>query len=611
MMKCRLSPALVLFAIVLLSTLSEAQTTKSYWVDPNSGSDSNPGTQKAPFQHIGFAWSVAQANNVSNIATTVNLNAGTYRESVAMNNQQGSTSALITFQPSSGASGKVIWSGGTLYTGWTAYSGNKSIYTHSWTNNYPLCMALSGCSAYLQQDILLHQEMVTVNGSAMTQVLSLAQVLYPGMFYVDNTNELIYVWPPAATKMSTATVDIPTESSLLTINSVSNLVFDGIIFQYANSCRASAAVQVSGASSYITFDSDTFQWNNGQGLAISNPATNITVEDSVSSYNGDSGFEATQTLDDQWLNNIVEENNWRGAQAGYYACNVSGQHNFLTHGDTMTNQTVAWNQGYGIHWDTDNRNVTVTGLVTAGNILSGVFLEKDEGPITFSDSYVCDHTSSLSLGGFNLRNSGYDSNFKAVNPGISLTNSYIYNNNSAEIVVQGQAGGIEVTDWQTGAVYNLITGNLTNTGNNIEGVGTGQELFTDLNLGGSDWTDFQTTLISSKNDWWNASNTTTPFMVPVPATGTFIDFATWQTDTEQDLIGSTFAAPAGDPFAKCDAVVPAAPDYWVTVDNNSVTADPAGLGGLQPHLHIARRLRGNGESLDRRHHRGEGALGQF
>jgi hypothetical protein len=570
----RLGATLLLLAVTLSPTLGKAVGTLSYWVNPSTGSDSNAGTEAAPFQHIGYAWSVAQANNLNNQATTVNLEAGAYRESVTMNSKKGATTALVTFQPASGASGQVIWSGGTLYTGWAVYSGNTSIYTHSWTQDYPLCAQVPGCSQYLQQAIMLHQEMVTVNGNALTQVLSLAQMLYPGMFYVDNATSLIYVWPPSGTNMAKATIDIPTKSSLLTINGVSNLVFDGIIFQYANSCRSSAAVQLNGDSSSITFDSDTFQWNNGQGLAISNPATNITVENSVSNYNGDSGFQSAQTLSLQWISNLAEENNWRGAQAGYYGCNVAGQHVWLAHGDTVTNDTIAWNQAYGIHWDTDNRNITVTGLISADNLLSGVAIETNEGPLNLSESYICNQTSTLSGGGLVLRNSGYDSNFNAVTPGVSLTNSYLYNNYSADITVTGQAGGIEITDWQTGKAYNLITGNYTNTGNTIEGVGSSQQVFGDVFLNGSDWTDFQTTLISNNNLWWNASNTTTPFAIPVPATGTTIDFAAWQTDTGQDLTGSTFSAPAGDPFATCNSVTVPAANYWLTVDNNSVTIDP-------------------------------------
>jgi hypothetical protein len=191
-----------------------------------------------------------------------------------------------------------------------------------------------------------------------------------------------------------------------------------------------------------------------------------------------------------------------------------------------------------------------------------------------SGSYICNQTSSLSGGGLVLRNSGYDSNSNAATPGVSLTNSYLYNNYSGEIVLTGQAGGIPISDWQTGQAYNLITGNYTNTGNTIEGVGSGQQVFGDFSLNGSDWTDFQTTLISNHNDWWNADNSSTAFVVPVPALGTSTDFPTWQADTGQDLTGSTFSAPPGDPFATCNSVTAPATDYWLTVDNNSLIVDP-------------------------------------
>jgi hypothetical protein len=226
--------------------------------------------------------------------------------------------------------------------------------------------------------------------------------------------------------------------------------------------------------------------------------------------------------------------------------------------------------------------------MAADNVLSGVFLEKDEGPISISSSYVCNQTSNRSAGGFTLRNSGYDTNFKAVTPGVSLTNSYIYNNNPTQIDVEGMAGGLTISDWETGKSYNLVTGNFTNTGNTIQGVGSGQTLLSDTYLNGSDWTDFQTTMFSGSNDWWNGDNTSGPFGVPVPNLGTSADLLTWQVDTLQDLT-SIFAAPSGTPFSACTSIT--APvkkgkkylkntagiaDFWLGVDNNSVSTDLTG-----------------------------------
>ena len=49
------------------------------------------------------------------------------------------------------------------------------------------------------------------------------------------------------------------------------------------------------------------------------------------------------------------------------------------------------------------------------------------------------------------------------------TKSVLLNNLPAQIMVIGQAGGIEVTNWETGITTNLITQNFTNTSNIIQG----------------------------------------------------------------------------------------------------------------------------------------------
>ncbi len=44
-----------------------------------------------------------------------------------------------------------------------------------------------------------------------------------GTFYVDESANLLYVWPPSGTDMSTATVEAGTESTLFTINNKSEI----------------------------------------------------------------------------------------------------------------------------------------------------------------------------------------------------------------------------------------------------------------------------------------------------------------------------------------------------------------------------------------------------
>ena len=541
------------------ANINEGLETAFLYVDTVKGSDSNPGTQSQPFKTIGKGASVAESNNQSGIGTRVTINPGTYRENISLNHNSKDTTMPITFEAAT--NGTVIVSGATVYTGWAKYSQNNSIYTNGWLNQWGTCGQLTSCP--FQQEIMMRKEMVAVNGTVLTQVMSVAQ-MKTGTFYVDEQGAQIYVWPPSGTTMSSATVEVASNPTLFNIQEKSDIVVRGLTFQYANSCRSSASVQVLGSSTNILFDSDTFQWNNGQGLSISNPTTYFTVENSSSLHNGDSGFQEAQTKYGLWQSDTTSYNNWRGAQAGYYACNTGGLHAWGAHNDTINGLTISFNEAYGVHWDTDNANISTTGVNSTSNLMSGVFLEKDEGPVTFASSYMCNQTSSLNVGGLVLRNS----------EDVSLTNSVLMNNAPAQIIVIGVKGGISVKNWETGVSKTLFTENFTNTSNTIQGNTSSQQVFRDSYLTGSDWTDFQSTLSSSNNTWWNSSNSTTPFTVASPKAGTQDDFSGWKSTTGQDS-SSSFKAPSGSAGSACNLTA-AGTDFWFTIDNALLTVKPGG-----------------------------------
>jgi hypothetical protein len=535
------------------ANVNEGLETAFLFVDAVNGSDSNPGTQSKPFKTISKAASVAQSNNQSGIGTRVTINPGTYRESISLKHSTRDTSLPMTFQAAT--NGTVVVSGGVLYKAWAQY--NSNIYSNGWLHQWGTCPQLLG-SCPFQASIMMRREMVAVNGAVLTQVMSIGQ-MQAGTFYVNEQAAQIYVWPPSGTNMGTAAVEIATNPTLLTVQQKSNIVIRGLTFQYANSCRGNAAAQVLGASSNILFDSDTFRWNNGQGLSISNPVTYFTVQNTASQHNGDSGFHEAHTNHGLWKSSNTSYNNWRGAQAGYYACNTSGLHAWGPHNDTIDGLTISFNQTYGVHWDTDNANISGNGLNVTGNLLSGAFLEKDEGPITLSGSYVCNQNSGMAIGGLVLRNS----------ENVSVSSSVLMNNSPSQIIVIGQPGGITVKNWETGVSKNLITQNFTNSSNTIQGNNTGQLLLKDSYLDGADWSSFQNTLSSSKNIWWNAANSKSVFVVPTPHQGTQYSFTGWQGATGEDSTSSFKAPPSGVGNA-CN-LKPAGTDFWLTVDNNALT----------------------------------------
>jgi hypothetical protein len=540
------------------AAVNENLETAFLFVDAAKGSDSNPGTQAQPLKTISAASAIANANNYHAIGTHISINPGIYRETVSIFGNQYNTPAPITFE---GSGANVIVSGSIPYTNWQTYSGNASIYTTAWPNNWGTCAPNQDGTSPFEQEIVLRREMIFVNGVMLTQVLSIGQ-MKPGTFFVGESANLVYVWPAAGIDMSTADVEVATLPELLHVVNRNNLVFRGLSFVHANSCRDTNAVYIAGNSKNILFEGDSFRWNNAVGIHFFSPVTNFTVQNSNASHNGQSGMMSVQTKFGLWQSVTTSFNNWRGAQGAYYYWNSGGMHFFSDHQHTINGATIAYNQTHGIHFDTDNANITATNVLTAQNLAIGIAVEKSEGPVAISSSTFCSNNLGVKLNylyqsGLVLRNSEL----------VTLTNSNFYNNQVSQISVIGQKGGIEITNWETGLTKNLLTQNFTHTGNTLEAVGS-QQVFSDSYLGGTDWTLFQTTLNSNKNTWWNGT-TSTAFVVPVSQ---IHPFSGWQTVTGQDSL-SNWSKPA-DQTAACAAT--SAADYWLLVDNPGQTLSAAG-----------------------------------
>jgi hypothetical protein len=563
-----LSVSLLLFPSEGFSqaNINESLETSFLYVNTLTGSDSNPGTQQLPLKTIGAAATLAVKANHQNIGTRVIISPGVYRESVTMIRTGSDTSLPITFQAAQ--NGTVFVSGAVQYTGWQTDSKNSAIYLNSWPNQWGLCPPLSGGGRWsspgpLQQDIVLRQEMIFVNGIPLTQVLTLGQ-MQPGTFYVNVQAALVYVWPAAGTDMNSTDVEVGTLPSLFNLEGKSNIVVRGLTFEYANSCRENFAVSVAGDSTNVLFDTDNLLWNNATGFFVGDAGTsNFTVQNTVSSHNGQDGFASGESLYGQYTNITSEYNNWRGAQGAYYAWDSAGGHFFAAHNDTVSQYVSAYNQSHGIHWDTDVANIQASNVISVGNLLNGIFFEVVEGPDTVSNSYICNNNQTVNNessfgGGLTLRNAEE----------ITMTGSKLYNNGVSQINIQGVAGGITTYNWQTGQTFTAITEQFTHTNNVLEGLGSSQYVFHDSYLGGSDWTDFQSTLDSNNNTWWNQSNSSA-FSVPSAKPGTVDSFSGWQSLTGQDT-NSHWKTPASTAFNACDIPV-TSPDFWVVANNASQT----------------------------------------
>ncbi len=519
------------------------------YVDGKAGSDSSAGTYAVPLKTIQAAVNKADANNQKSIATTIIVNPGVYREYVNVPRISRQTAATLTIQAA--ATGTVIISGSNVLSNWTPESGNPSIYSNPWQYKFGACALPSGWPANLEP-ITLRTEMLFVDHAPLTQVMHSSD-LQPGTFFVDEANSSIHAWPAAGTDMQTALVEAAVRPNTLNVSGRTNVTLRGLVLQHANTCINRSGANIM-SSSNVLIDQVQALWNSWGGLGVSS-STAVTVQNSIANYNGGVGFLANQDQNALYNFNETDYNNWRGAQGAFYEWAMGGTKLFAMRDTTVQNHFSYNNQGEGLWFDTDNKNITVDNATLVGNVTAGLQIERNEGPLTLQNSHLCSSGVGVNV---------------LTSEKVTIKNNSFYNNGGtnkyqAQIYLAGQAGGINITDWQTGQVYNLFTTGLVMTGNTLQDGAVGQNLFGTY-LAGTDWSEFATTLNASNNKWYDSSSST-PFKI---LNGKLVNLAGWQSATGTDYT-SVWAATSASPASACAVPTPSYADFHVDVDKGSYT----------------------------------------
>src|ERR1700722_5263750 len=209
--------------------------SNTIYVDSVKGSDvianvATAGTTSAPLQTIQSAVNLANTRNAQNIASTIVVNSGVYRESVKIG--AAKTASPLVIQAST--TGSTIISGSDVLTGWQPVSGHSGTYWHSWTYNFGECAIPSGWPSSIPA-IARRTEMVFVNDVPLTQVLSESQ-LQPGTFFVDEATNQILITPASGTSVSTAKIEAAVRPQVFSMYGRSNVTVEGMVFEHANNC---------------------------------------------------------------------------------------------------------------------------------------------------------------------------------------------------------------------------------------------------------------------------------------------------------------------------------------------------------------------------------------
>jgi hypothetical protein len=315
----------------------------------------------------------------------------------------------------------------------------------------------------------------------------------------------------------------------LSATTVKNLTVQGLNFQYSDGCISSAAMQVVANSDTVLIQNSSITWNNATGLGL-NSGTHITVQNVAANHNGGGGFGAYHLKNVNFQKDEGSFNNWRGHQGQIDLWDAAGGKFLLVHDSTFTSFTAFNNLAPGLWFDTDNLDITVNAAYLTGNEQTALFVEDDEGPITIGQSKICGNGGGILDG--NSAN-------------VKLSGNLFYNNNGSQINASGDAGGRGGSNWETGQNFTLFDQNWTITQNTIVAAGSSQ-VAAATTLGGSDWTQYATTLAASLNQFYDASGTQI-FQMPG---GQSVDLPGWRQATGQDQ-NSTFGAPAVDPAISC------------------------------------------------------------
>jgi hypothetical protein len=304
----------------------------------------------------------------------------TYRESLILGPDGLATPAPITID----GQGAVI-SGANVLASWSPVG--DGTFRHHWPHN--LGNLADPWPALSYNRTLLNREAMFV-GEVPYHVVDSAAKLVPGTFLVDEAADTITARPRAGDAPLTS-AEVTVRTKTLQIDGRSNVTVRNMTLE-----RGAGAVQENMAGSWnssnFTVENVTARQAAGGGFSIGTGKA-ATMRNVRFLDNGISGYGSYKQAGILIENAELARNNWRGAQVGFTDW-ASGVKFMMTSDVAIKGWNAHHNYSNGLWFDHDNENISVYGLVSAGNLGRGLYLEKNPGPITIDDAKICNNGMS-------------------------------------------------------------------------------------------------------------------------------------------------------------------------------------------------------------------------
>ena len=348
-------------AVGLLALLALAAPVQAARFEVAQGhfraADSGPGTAERPWKTISKAAASVGPGDL------VVIHGGVYRERVVVKTD-GTAAQPIRFAAAPGE--WVVLTGADRLTGWKQAPGEDPVYTVAWPhrfNTYSKTMTHPGDEYHR---VIGRCEQVFVNGYAMRQVLSAAQ-LGPGSFFADVTNQLLYAWDSANGDLTKAHVEASVRSEILRVEGA-HVQVRGLRFRYAANAAQHGAVVLTGH--HDALDDCVVEETNASGATFQ--AEDIVVRRCVFRENGQLGFGANRAHRLLLKDCTVEHNNTKNFSRDWEA---GGDKLVLCRGAVLERSRFLRNRGNGVWFDIGNEQCVVRQCLIADNEDAGIFYE--------------------------------------------------------------------------------------------------------------------------------------------------------------------------------------------------------------------------------------------
>ncbi|PPS44235.1 right-handed parallel beta-helix repeat-containing protein [Chroococcidiopsis sp. TS-821] len=324
-----------------IKTTNYAIPNDAYFVSPN-GKDTNTGrTPDSP-------WSVDKAIASAPSGATIVFRGGVYRDVQANINKQLTLQAYPNEKP---------WIKGSVIISDWIKEGN--IWRKDgWNFSFPTKVTRSAIDP--KHPLAGERDMVFINNIGLKQVASKSQVV-PGTFYVDSTNNRLYIGNNPAGKIVESTAR---EFAFMILNNGAGTVIRGLgITHYADQ-----GVYIRRPN--VTLENNTLTWNGLHGTLVTH--SDAVLKGNVISYNGHQGVSGVYAHRMLLENNVLSHNNIENFNKHWAA---AGAKTIWTDGVVWRGNVVENNNSIGLWLDESTTNSTLVNNVVRNNDGNGISME--------------------------------------------------------------------------------------------------------------------------------------------------------------------------------------------------------------------------------------------